>query len=73
VQFISSTTGQDWISLNFNQVLTSRHIDFEIMRDQNYKIGSNKISNQLPTINKQLPLTAAAAKTSFSVVYTKMA
>jgi hypothetical protein len=47
---------KDWISLNLNQVLTSRQTHFEIIRDQNYKIGSNKISNRIATLNKQIPL-----------------
>ena len=47
---------KDWLSLNLNQVLTSRQTHFEIIRDQNYKIGSNKISNRIATLNKQIPL-----------------
>ena len=47
---------RDWVSLNFNQVLTSRQTHFEITREQNYKIGANKISNRIAILNKQIPL-----------------
>ena len=48
---------KDWVSLNLNQVLTSRQTHFETLRDQNYKIGANIISNRIATLNKQIPLT----------------
>jgi hypothetical protein len=47
---------KDWLSLNLNQFLTSRQTHFEIIRYQNYKIGSNKVSNQITTLNEQIPL-----------------
>ena len=47
---------KDWLTLNFQQVLTRRQEMFEIIRNQNYKIGNNMISNRLSILNKLIPL-----------------
>ena len=47
---------KDWIALNFNQVLPRRQTHFAAIKDQNYKIGNNILSNRLTTLNKKIPL-----------------
>ena len=48
--------GVDWIELNFNQILTSRHTTFKINKSNAYKIGNNKLSSQLSVLNGKIPL-----------------
>ena len=40
---------QDWLSLNFNQILTRRQNNFEVVKAMNFKVGFNMISNRLST------------------------
>jgi hypothetical protein len=47
---------QDWLSLNFNQILTRRQNNLEVIKTMNFKVGFNMISNRLSTLNKQIPL-----------------
>ena len=46
----------DWINLNFNQMLSRRQIFFETTNISNYRIGSNFLSNRLQILNKKIPL-----------------
>ena len=46
----------EWVSLNFNQILTSRQTKFEIHNSPNYRVGNNILSNRLSVINKQIDL-----------------
>ena len=52
----SHQPSQDWLSLNFHQILTRRQTNFEIVKSMNFKVGYNMISNRLSTLNKQIPL-----------------
>ena len=36
-----------WLALNFNQILTSRQTDFQILKSNNYRVGLNITSNRL--------------------------
>jgi hypothetical protein len=47
---------KDWLALNFNQVLPGRQTHFAAIKDQNFKIGNNILSNRLTTINNKIPL-----------------
>jgi hypothetical protein len=47
---------KDWLALNFNQVLPRRQTYFAAIKDQNFKIGSNILSNRLTTLNHKIPL-----------------
>ena len=47
----------EWVHLNFNQILTTRQHNFEISRDYNLRVGLNAIANRLKSINGQIPLT----------------
>jgi hypothetical protein len=41
---------------DFNQVLPGRQTYFAAIKDQNFKIGSNILSNRLTTLNHRIPL-----------------
>jgi hypothetical protein len=44
----------EWVHLNFNQILTTRQQTFEILRDFNLRVGLNVVTNRLITINRPL-------------------
>ena len=46
----------DWIALNFNQNFNSRNPTFMAFSNNNYKIGKNKISERLQTVNYKIKL-----------------
>jgi hypothetical protein len=54
--FNSHQPPQDWLSINFNQILTRRQNNFEFVKTMNFKVGFEMISNCLSTLNKQIPL-----------------
>ena len=45
----------DWLTLNFNQIITSRQTNFQIIKSNNYRVGLNIISNRLTVLNKVIP------------------
>jgi hypothetical protein len=47
---------QDWLFLNFNQILTRQQNNFEVVKTMNFKVSFNMISSRLSTLNKQIPL-----------------
>ena len=47
---------KDWLALNFNQVLPRRQTHFAAIKDQNFKIGNNILSNRLIILNNKIPL-----------------
>jgi hypothetical protein len=47
---------KDWLALNFNQVLPGRQTHFAAIKDLNFKIGNNILSNRLTTLNNKIPL-----------------
>ena len=46
----------EWVSLNFNQILTSRQTTFKIIKDNKQKIGLNALANRLTILNGKIPL-----------------
>ena len=46
----------EWISLNLNQILTSRQSNFEILRTNVNKVGLNILVNRLSALNGKIPL-----------------
>ena len=46
----------EWISLNLNQILTSRQSNFEILRTNVKKVGLNILVNRLSALNGKIPL-----------------
>ena len=53
-----NTTSQslDWISLNFDQILTTRQTTFQIIKSNNTKVGLNILNNRLAILNGKIPL-----------------
>jgi hypothetical protein len=47
----------DWVHLNFQQILTSRQLNFIVSRNNNYKIGCNLICIRLTLLNNLIPLS----------------
>ena len=47
---------QEWVTLNFQQTLTSRQAHFKIIQAKNYKIGNNLLCNRLHILNNKIPL-----------------
>ena len=45
----------DWISLNFDQILTSRQTTFMISKTNKTKIGLNTMANRLSILNGRIP------------------
>ena len=46
----------DWIDLNFNQILTSRQTKFQTSKSNNFKIGNNKLISRLSILNNKINL-----------------
>ena len=46
----------EWISLNWNQILTSRQSKFAILKTNVKKVGLNILSNRLSALNNKIPL-----------------
>ena len=47
----------DWISLNFDQILTSRQTTFMISKTNKTKIGLKTMANRLSILNSRIPLS----------------
>lgn len=47
----------EWLHLNFDQIMTTRQHNFEVSRNYNYRVGLNAMVNRLQTLNGQIPLT----------------
>ena len=41
----------EWVSLNENQILTSRQAKFYILKSNKYKVGLNSVTNRLSCLN----------------------
>ena len=50
-------TSFDWVSLNFDQILTSRQIHFLISKSNNHKVGMNILPNRFSVLNGIIPLS----------------
>ena len=47
---------QEWVTLNFQQTLSSKQTNFKILRSNNFKMGNNLLCNRLHIINNKIPL-----------------
>ena len=66
----SQTYTNEWVHLNFNQVLTSRQTTFFTHKTNSNKVGMNALSNRLHILNTLIPLewlnlTISTFKTKF--------
>ena len=52
----SQTYTNEWLHLNFNQVLTSRQTTFFTHKTNSNKVGINALSNRLHILNTLIPL-----------------
>ena len=50
----SNTHSLEWVSLNWNQILTSRQFKFEILNVK--KVGLNNLVNRLSALISKIPL-----------------
>ena len=63
----------DWIDLNFNQTFTSRQTKFKTMRNNNFKVGNNLLSNRLTVVNDEIDLIDLILSLNlFQVKYKKL-
>ena len=46
----------DWVDLNFNQILTSRQTKFKTLKSNNFKVRNNKLISRLATLNGKINL-----------------
>ena len=46
----------DWVDLNFKQTFSTRLTNFNIIKSNNYKIGSNILSNRLYVLKNKIVL-----------------
>ena len=46
----------DWLALNFQQTTTTRQAVFFIIKNNNFKIGNNILTNRLNILNNKIPL-----------------
>jgi hypothetical protein len=54
--FNGTVHGTDWVDLNLNVLTTSQKTTFDTNKSNNYKIGTNTISNKLVHIRKRVLL-----------------
>ena len=47
----------EWVSLNVNQIITTRQSNFIFMKTNRTKVGLNILSNRLHVLNGMIPLT----------------
>ena len=45
----------EWPALNQNQILTSRQVNFKIVKNNRSKIAMNAIANRLHILNNEIP------------------
>ena len=46
----------DWLDLNFTNTFTRREINFSCIKDNNYRVGLNTLSNRYSVLNGKIPL-----------------
>ena len=61
----------DWISLNFDQILTTRQTVFQILKT-NKKVGLNRLANRLSILNGRIPLQWLSASFDTFKVHCKI-
>ena len=47
----------EWVSLNFNQILTTRQTSFMTHKNNKQKVGLNAMANRLKILNGKIPLS----------------
>ena len=47
----------EWIALNFQQLLTSRQLNFSIIKTNRCKLGNNILANRLHILNNKIKLS----------------
>ena len=52
----TNTHSLEWVSLNWNQILTSRQSKFKILKTNVKKVGLNILVNRLSALNSKIPL-----------------
>ena len=52
----SNETSDEWVNLNFKQILTRRQVNFKIFSESNYKIGTTLLCNRISSLNNKIPL-----------------
>ena len=52
----------DWISLNFDQILTTRQTNFLISKRNKHKVGLNILPNRFSALNGLIPLSWLSLK-----------
>ena len=63
----------DWIDLNFNQILTSHQTNFKTTRYNNFKIGNNKLISRLTVLDNKISLEDLnLSLANFKVKYKKI-
>ena len=55
--FNASNPTLDWISLNFDQILTTRQTQFLISKSNKHKVGLNILPNRFSVLNGLIPLS----------------
>ena len=63
----------DWVDLNFNQILTSRQTKFKTLKSNNFKVSNNKLISRLATINGKINLSDLnLSLNNFKIKYKKL-
>ena len=63
----------DWVELNFNQILTSRQTLFKVTKNNNFKVGNNKLTSRISILNGKIPLNDLnLSLNAFKVKYKKI-
>ena len=63
----------EWIALNFPQLLTSRQLNFSIIKTNRCKVGNNILANRLYVLNNKIKLTDLNESiTSFKINHEKI-
>ena len=63
----------DWVELNFNQILTSRQTLFKVTKNNNFKVGNNKLTSRISILNGKIPLKDLnLSLNAFKVKYKKI-
>ena len=52
----SNVHSLEWVSFNWNQILTSRQSNFSILKKNVKKVGLNILVNRLSALNSKIPL-----------------
>ena len=53
----SNTYTNEWVQLNYNQILTSRQINFISSKSNRTRVGLNALANRLYILNNKIPLS----------------